>query len=83
MKYESAPLRKPSLDEIARALDGEVSAGQVIAPGRAVCGQDRLYRSGQRRAWAKICTTRGATPSWHRGQGGNRGIAGTWGADCG
>ena len=41
MKYESAPLRKPSLQEIARALGGEISGGQVIAPGPGHSPQDR------------------------------------------
>jgi hypothetical protein len=41
MKYETAPLRKPSLEEIARPLGGEISAGQVIAPGPGHSPQDR------------------------------------------
>ena len=41
MKYESTPLRKPSLEEIARAIGGEISGGQVIAPGPGHSAQDR------------------------------------------
>jgi AAA domain/Toprim-like len=41
MKYESTPLRNPSLEEIARALGGEMSGGQVIAPGPGHSPQDR------------------------------------------
>ena len=41
MKHESAPLRKPSLQEIAQALGGEISAGQVLAPGPGHSPQDR------------------------------------------
>src|SRR5215471_10334570 len=33
--------RKPSLEEIARALDGEISNGQVKAPGPGHSAQDR------------------------------------------
>jgi 5S rRNA maturation endonuclease (ribonuclease M5) len=39
--YESAPSRKPSLEEIARALDGEISGGQVAAPGPGHSHGDR------------------------------------------
>ena len=41
MKYESAPLRKPSLEEIAQALSGGITNGQVLAPGPGHSAQDR------------------------------------------
>jgi hypothetical protein len=41
MKHDNAPSRKPSLEEIARALGGEISAGQVLAPGPGHSPQDR------------------------------------------
>ena len=41
MKHENGPLRKPSLQEIAQALGGEISAGQVKAPGPGHSPQDR------------------------------------------
>jgi len=41
MKHESGFERKPTLDEIARALGGEISAGQVCAPGPGHSARDR------------------------------------------
>ena len=41
MKHEDAPLRKPSLQELAHALGGEISADQVRAPGPGHSSQDR------------------------------------------
>jgi hypothetical protein len=41
MKHESASSRKPSLEEIARALGGTISGGQVLAPGPGHSSRDR------------------------------------------
>ena len=41
MKYQSAPGHKPSLEEIARSLNGEISGLQVLAPGPGHSPKDR------------------------------------------
>jgi hypothetical protein len=41
MKHNNAPLRKPSLQEIARALGGEIFGNQVSAPGPGHSNGDR------------------------------------------
>jgi AAA domain len=41
MKYQNADGRKPSLEEIARSLNGEISGLQVLAPGPGHSPKDR------------------------------------------